>query len=123
MRIEFRCEAGLKLGERDVRWRDPKISLRRLGDDLLERAVAIRKRIVDATSKVSAVDIRESAVSLRVEIDQQRRFSTKRESRRKIDRCRGLPHATFLVGNGDDHQQQNLRTAAVEERETEWRLF
>jgi hypothetical protein len=51
------------------------------------------------------VEERHRAVGLRIEVDEQRPLAPQRKRRREIDGGRGLPHAPFLIGDGDDHQE------------------
>ena len=61
-------------------------------------------RVVDASRDLPDVEIRHRAVRLRIEVDEKRGLASKRKGRRQVDGGRGLPHAPFLVCDGDNHR-------------------
>ena len=94
----------LELGQGDSRWRDEQVRLRRRQDDVREPAGRFDDRVVDAARDRRDVQIGHRAVGLGVEIDEQRRLAAQRERGGQIDSGRGLPHATLLVRDGNNHR-------------------
>jgi hypothetical protein len=62
----------------------------------------------------AVVQERDTAVGLGVEIDEECLPSPHGERRGKIHGGGGLPHAAFLIGDGDDHRHPAPRQDSLE---------
>ena len=105
MGIELPHQLGFELGERNPRRRDEQVRLGRRQDDVGKAAGRFHDRVVDAARDRGHVEIRHRAVRLGVEIDEQGRLTAQGQRGRQVDGGRSLPYASFLIGDGNNHQR------------------
>ncbi len=74
----------------------------------------VDQRVIHGTIDLRFVDAEAAGrVALGVEVDDEDPLASESEVRGEIHHCRGLPHATFLVGAGDDLPHSLARSERV----------
>src|SRR5439155_23877613 len=90
--------------QRNSVWRDEQVLDGRRYDHIRQTHARVDDGVVRAAGNRLQLQEREAAVGLRVEVDEERWPSAKRQRGGEVDGGRGLPDPAFLVRDGDDHE-------------------